>query len=180
MKDWKYLETEVFFTRQMIAASVVRDCKVVIEVGSYKTPTYPFFRTKHGLIVCIDPIGKDKNGEVSVGKLKITEDLRVFAETLEEAFEELEGLKNFGLIALGFELHATQFGYFSDLVSRSKVTVLECWEDHSPYKGIRAYLAAHCDKKVAFRLGMDMSGNKFGDLTDSWPPRTNRELVVLR
>jgi hypothetical protein len=55
-KDWSYLEADCLKARNVLAAYHLRDCRQVLDVGSYVTPFSLFAIGDHDAITSVDPL----------------------------------------------------------------------------------------------------------------------------
>jgi len=176
--DWKYLDTEPFRTRQVLAAHFVRDCENILEVGSHKNPISGFLRGPHKHVVCADPRTEDPQFT-----LKYKRDGRLIASELNlyrgSARDALVGSGDWGFVCLGYDPIDLPLEFFLSSIETSSVAVLEAWESYTPWKVLKQNLP-QTGKSVFVRMKLDLYGNDLGDMTGSWPPRYNRELLVLK
>ena len=89
---------------------------------------------------------------------------------------------DYGLVMLGLELVGLgprDFSALYELVDRAKRTVVEFASSWSFSREQFGMIRANTRTQVAFQVKLDLGGNDFGDLQDSWAPRCERELYVL-
>lgn len=169
MYNWNYLASEVFQVRYAIAAHYLRECKHVIEIGGYKTPIDGFLTHKYESVTVLDPLVEP----LSKKRVhRVPADYRGFDFSFAPPGE-------YGLVMLGFDLPLSDELY--RLADNARTTIVE-FPEHREWMQSRytfdAFLAnTHLQLKVKMRL--DLADNDYGDLTDSWPPRTDRYLFVF-
>lgn len=169
MPGWNYLYSDIFKIRYLIAAHYLRECPHVIEIGGYKTPIDQFLQHDYESVVVLDPLVEPKES----GRIRhIACDYRDFDTT------SLDG-SAYGLAILGFDLPLSDQLY--RLANGARRTVVEFPEDPTwtqSRDGFNAFLA-HTRLRQIAQMRLDLSGNEYGDLTDSWPPRVYRNIYVL-
>lgn len=182
MKNWDYLQKTPFLCRQVLAAHYVRECQSVVEVGSCKSPISDFLAGPHDMVVCIDPLLPE-----SAEHYDYKRNNRLVAKTLLYLQVPIESIDlyvlpgSFGLVALGYDIPGESLGNFSHLCRKADVVVMESWASYDRYLRALKYLIGVTTKEIALRIKIDLSDNDIGELDpDSWPPRFDRELVVLR
>ena len=177
---WKYLDSEAFSTRSVIAAHFLRDCPLVIEIGGGGTTIDGFLTARHQRVVVVDPLVREQ----PAGKLG---DDRSSVRYIRARFQDLEWRinqsKRYGLVMLGLELQGLNDDdrrALYTLVNEARTTVIEFPTSWQPscdqFKDI-------CDNtriQECFTCKLDLSGNPVGDLENSWPPRFDREIHILR
>lgn len=141
----------------------------MVEIGGYKTPISGFLNSEQKSIVIdprIEPLRTDKSEHLAIG------------------FEDWVGevLCPYGVLILGIELHMYESGWekLYRLINGSEITVIEVPVEHchsvDQFKRIREKV----NKKAVMSILMDLSGNDFGDLSGSAPPKTLRQINVLK
>jgi len=187
MPEWKYLWSEAFKSRYVLAAHLLKDCRNIIEIGGYMTPITDFLPLDGGFIdsvTVIDPRLREEvrythqsnHGNVSVShhKMLFTKDVVYYPSN--PVFRGKHGVA-----LLGLDLHLDEEGWKSlfDLVRRAQRTVIEYAVSFPT--GIQQYarILKETGARVVFQAGLDLSGNDFGDLTDSAPLMTDRRIVAL-
>ena len=176
--DWKYLNTEPFYARYVLAAHYMTGCKNVLEVGGAQI--YHFLRGPHEHVKCVDPLAVPQFGRLSKFGRLIGRTVEVQDCKISEADCTFYAGAPYGLVSLGYELAPEYLELFSSLVAKSTVAVVESWETWPRFVQMVRYVLDHTKKEINVRMSLDLSGNDFGDLTGSWPARTNRRLYVLR
>lgn len=168
MIEWKYLWSEPFKSRSVLAAYFVRNCNTVIEIGGYKTPISSFLPSNKKCIV-LDPRTESFESE-NVKHLQIN-------------FEDWNDVPEqpFGLVILGIELHMQEDGWqkLFALIEKSEITVIEVPIEHIHSVNQFNRILENTSKKVDSKILLDLSGNNFGDLQGSAPPKTLRQINVL-
>jgi len=178
-KDWKYLDTEAFRTRQALAAYFVSGCANIFEVGCHKNPIYKFLAGPHERVICADPL-IDNPGVTEKYKRNGRMIAREITAYIGNAkYRRPESLGGWGLVVLGYDPRDLDLDFFLGAIEESEVAVFECWESYTPWKMLKQSLP-RTGKEIAVRIRLNLEGNDVGDLSDSWPPRYNRELLVLK
>ncbi len=178
-KEWKYLESPAFQTRYILAAHFVRDCPCVVEIGGAKTPIDQFLTGDHASVLVIDPLIREARRQSLNGRPCLVSHVR--ARFQDVAWEIAPGAE-FGLVMLGMEfqgLAPEQFATLCRLVERARRTVIEFPPSWGPSREQFELIRARTCTRVAFETRMDLGGNDFGDLENSWPPRVDRMIYVL-
>jgi predicted O-methyltransferase YrrM len=176
---WKYLESEAFSTRSVVAAHFLRDCPMVIEIGGGRATIDSFLTGRHQRVVVVDPFLRERR----VGAI---DDGRCAVQHIRARFQDvdwrIEQPGKYGLVMLGLELQGLgeddrQMLYA--LVNGARATVIEFPTSWQPscdqFRAIRQNTRT-CER---FACKIDLSGNPVGDLENSWPPRFDREIHVL-
>ena len=111
MNRWEYLVTPAYLVRHAIAAHFVKECPVVIDVGSYRVPL-PVLQP----LFSIDPLATiDGAHHCSVG----------------EFWEHHNELRGFGLVILGLDIVGRgEVAVLADMMDVASVTVLEWSASH--------------------------------------------------
>jgi len=178
-KEWKYLESNAFTTRYVLAAHFVDSCRSVIEIGGAKTPIDLFLTNDHDRVLILDPFIRESRSNSLRGKLCAVSHVRARFQDVDWHISEGAdyGLVMLGLEIQGLEPHEYQTLY--RLVNRAKVTVIEfppSWEPSSAqFEMIRDNTAT----EICFQMALGLEGNDFGNLDNSWPPRCDRKFYVL-
>ena len=177
--EWRYLRSTAFSVRNVLAAHFVRDCPTVVEIGGWHTPIDRFLTGPHASVLVVDPfIGEstsdDLNGEPCT--------VRHIRARFQDLRWRIVRPRDYGLAILGYDLEglsALDENVLFDLIENARITVIEfptSWESsREQYARVRA--RAHVDELM--HTGLDLGGNDFGDLTNSWPPRVTGEIHVL-
>jgi hypothetical protein len=168
--EWKYLYSESFQIRNVLAAHYVRACRTVVELGGWKTPIDRFLTGRHQAVFVVDPFireyeSADLNGDACR--------IRHIRGRFQDVWWQIAHPREYGLVMLGLELQdlsEEDFRVLCDLVDNARTVVIEfpsTWEpSRAQYERLRAQ--THLVERLRTRL--DFSGNEFGDLTNSWPP----------
>jgi len=179
--DWKYLDTDAFRTRQVLAAHYVADCACVYEIGSHHNPISGFLRGPHDYVICADPNIPEEicgySGDYKRNGRLVARRMNLYKGAADEVCPL--NLEDCGLVVLGYDPSGLDLGFFLNVIEKCQVAVLEGWEGFGPWQALRQKLS-FTGKKIAVHIKMDLSGNDFGDMSDSYPPRCNRELIVLK
>ena len=167
MAEWKYLYSEPFHVRGVIAAHYLQDCPNIIEIGSYKVPITDFLTHRFEQAVCVDPLTQPRNkGRV----LHAREDYRFFDF---KPFLQ----RPFGLVLLGMDL-PFDFKLFH-LAASARRVIVEFPPKHGPSRVQFEILRKAANLQIDLNVGIDLTENDFGDLSDSSPVFSERRLYVL-
>ena len=175
MKEWKYLESKPFRERYIFVAQHLKDCKNILEVGGYKTPITNFLKGKHNSVTVIDPLTKpyssDKlNGEkckvrhlaIKIQDYKLRDD--------EDCF-----------VFLGMYLNDESFWpSFANIMKKCKTIILEVPQGCAGCLKLLDYILKTRLFEVELKKDFDFSNSDLGDLTSSYPPKTKRNLYILK
>lgn len=181
MPEWKYLWSEAFKSRYVLAAWLLRDCKHIVEIGGYRTPITDFLDLEKGFhdsVTVFDPKMRPEN-RMHLGKFG---NVRIDHNARPWDGVPLKNIpKPFGLAMLGLELHLAEenWRWLFRYVQAAQRTVIEYAVSFPT--GIQQYarILKETGAKVVFQAGLDLSGNDFGDLTDSAPLMAERRIVAL-
>lgn len=171
---WAYLKSEPFKIRYVIAAYYLNNCTEIIEIGGYKTPISDFLENKK--ITVIDPLVEPRRSDFVY---HYTGELKEWMYDYNNYIPE----NNYGLLMLGFYLENMDdesWRYLYKMVNNSVITIIECPIDWQQSLEQLDQVLSATNKKIFMQIVLDLSGNDFGDLTDSWPPRTKRALYFIR
>lgn len=178
-KGWKYLESDAFAMRYVLAAHWVESCRSVIEIGGSRISIDQYLRGGPERVVVLDPQLRESHRETLHGRpCRVS---RVRARFQDVDWHIPKGAE-YGLVMLGLEmqgLEARDWETLYQLVNRAQVTVIEYPPSWPPSCEQFARIRDHTHTTTRFRGRLDLEGNEFGDLTNSWPPRCDRELHVL-
>lgn len=183
MPEWKYLWSEAFKSRYILAAHLLSGCKNIIEIGGYRTPITDFLPLDDGYIDSVavyDPkLERTRNEWFGgrCGQVRIDH----YAMAWKGGIPVRDLPCNLGLALLGLELHLDESGW-TDLfrmIQAAKLTVIEYPIAHPHSITQYARILTETGAKVVFQVTLDLAGNDFGDLTDSAPPLTERRIVAL-
>ncbi len=173
---WKYLETEAFASRNVLAAHFVRGCASVIEIGGGRSSIVPFLTGKHESVIVIDPFGRDE--EFQIGECRFAR-LRARFQDVEWSIAQPA---SYAMVMLGLELQGMSdedYRRLYGLVAAANVTVIEFPTSWEPSRRQFDLIQANTLTQVRFHAKLDLAENNFGELSNSWPPRTDREIYVL-
>lgn len=175
---WAYLESAAFQSRSALAAHFVRNCQSVVEIGGGKTPIDRFAFGIVRDIVVVDPFIRESVSNGGDG-LPTVRHLRA-------RFQELDFHcspdTDLGVVMLGFELQGMEDADWCrliELVDAARVCVVEFPTSWDMSRNQFAHLRAQTSLRETFQCKLDLSGNDVGDLSNSWPPRFDREFHVL-
>ena len=176
--QWRHLRSEAFSVRNVLAAHFVRDCPTVIEIGGLHTPIDRYLTGHHVSVMVVDPFIREAVRDELNGHPCCVRHVRARFQDLIWTVRE----PDYGLVILGLDLKRLSEDdeqLLFELVRGARRTVIEfppSW-DPSRRQYTRLLAATEVDELVGARI--DLAGNDFGDLTNSWPPRVERELHVL-
>ena len=178
-KDWKYLESEAFATRYVIAAHFVAPCRSVIEIGGSKTPIDLFLTGQHDSVVVLDPFIRESYRTALNGKPCAVSHVRARFQDVDWHVPEAA---DYGLVMMGLEIQGLaphDYETLYRLVNGARATVIEFPPSWEPSRKQFEMIEANTNTKVTLQMKVDFEGNDFGDLTNSWPPRCDRLIYVL-
>jgi hypothetical protein len=178
-KEWKYLESRAFSTRYVLAAHFVSACHSVIEIGGAKTPIDQFLTGAHESVLVLDPFIRESYTDHLNGTLCHISHVRA---RFQDVDWHIPPTAEYGLVMLGIEIQGLtpqQYEMLYDLVNRAKVTVIEFPTSWAPSREQFEMIEKNTRTKVTFQTKLNLEGNDFGDLENSWPPRCDREMHVL-
>ncbi len=128
MGEWIYLTDEALRTRYAIAAYLLRDSSLIIEIGGYKTPIADFIGNVNQKVVMIDPLFELEPDRINQPNIQyICED---FDNVDASAFAK----GKYDVVFLGIDIfspdkdeirNAETFSKFIHFVQNSRSTVLE-------------------------------------------------------
>jgi hypothetical protein len=177
--EWRYLRSPAFSVRNVLAAHFVRDCPTVVEIGGWRTPIDRYLTGPHSAVVVVDPAIPDATRDALNGAPCHVRHARAgFQDLRLEVLRERE----YGLVLLGLDLVDLTEGdeqLLFELVRGARTTVIEFASTWGPTCEQYARILAACGVEELVRTRIDLDGNDFGDLTNSWQPRTQRALHVL-
>ncbi len=178
-KDWKYLESEAFATRYVIAAHFVEPCRSVIEIGGSKTPIDLFLTGHHDSVIVLDPFIRESRRAALNGRPCAVSHVRARFQDVD--WHVPDGA-DYGVVMMGLEIQGLEPQHYErlfQLVSQAKVTVIEFPPSWEPSQKQFDLIRSNTKTKVALQMKLDLEKNDFGDLTNSWPPRCDRMIYVL-
>jgi len=177
--EWKYLESAAFSTRYVLSAHFVRSCRSVIEIGGAKTPIDSFLTGTHDRVLVLDPFIRENRFNSLNGKPCRISHVRA-------RFQDVDWLvpreADYGLVMLGLEIQGLEPHHYRELyrlINQARVTVIEFPGSWSPSREQFELIRTNTNTSVTFRTKLDLEGNDFGNLENSWPPRCDREMYVL-
>jgi hypothetical protein len=177
-RDWRYLLTEPFELRNVLAAHLVRKCRQVVEIGGWRSPIDRYLTGAHESVVVVDPFIRDHaRGELNGRPCEV----RHVRARFQDLHWQIVHPREYGLVMLGLDIgvDGEDERVLQDLVAGAAVTVVEFATSWTPARELVERLLNHVRVRRRLHAGLDLSANEFGDLIGSWPPRTDRELVVL-
>ena len=177
--EWKYLESRAFSTRYVLAAHFVSACRSVIEIGGAKTPIDQFLTGAHDSVLVLDPFIRESYTDHLHGTPCYVSHVRA---RFQDVDWHIPPTAEYGLVMLGLEIQGLtpqQYEVLYDLVNRARVTVIEFPTSWTPSREQFEMIAKNTHTKVTFQTTLNLEGNDFGNLENSWPPRCDREIHVL-
>jgi hypothetical protein len=178
-KEWKYLESRAFATRYVLAAHWVKSCRSVIEIGGSRTSIDSFLTGSHDSVLVLDPFIREFHGDTLRGRPC---DVSYVRARFQDVDWHLPAGTDYGLVMLGLEiqgLEAYHYQVLYQLINQARVTVIEFPPSWDPSREQFDQIRNNTKTNVAIRIKLDLEGNDFGDLSNSWPPRCHREIYVL-
>jgi Methyltransferase domain len=176
---WKYLESAAFSVRYVLAAHFVHTCRAVIEIGGAKTPIDQFLTGVHDSVLVLDPFIRESHSTSLNGRACRVSHVRA---RFQDVDWQVAIPGEYGLVMLGLELQGLgmhDYAVLYNLVNHAKVTVIEFPTSWSPSREQFELIKAHTQTQVTFHAKLDLEGNDFGSLENSWPARCDREVHVL-
>jgi hypothetical protein len=178
-KDWTYLESVAFSTRYILAAHFIAPCRSVIEIGGAKTPIDQFLTGGHDSVLVLDPFIREGHRDMLRGKPCQVSYVRA---RFQDVDWHISTGAHYGLVMLGLEIQGMEAHHYEalfQLVNNARVTVLEFPTSWEPSREQFKLITNNTSTKEVFQVKLDLDGNDFGDLSNSWPPRCDREIHVL-
>ena len=178
-REWKYLESTAFSTRYVLSAHFVKSCRSVIEIGGAKTPIDNFLTGTHDSVLVLDPFIRENRFNTLNGKPCRVSHVRA---KFQDVDWQIPAAADYGLVMLGLEIQGLEphhYGELYRLVNQARVTVIEFPGSWSPSREQFEMIRNNTNTSVTFRTRLDLAGNDFGNLENSWPPRCDREIYVL-
>lgn len=164
-KEWKYLESESFKTRYVVAADFMKDMDYVVEVGGYKTPITDFL-PDNVAAASIDPLSTPRDfGNKRVIKGYFPGDF------------QMPDVDDYGVVLIGLhikDMSNSDWNQLITLIRKAKKVVIGFPQDWNPSHEQHRKIVKSAGLKLSKQLLFDFSGNNFGDLSNSWPPRVKR------
>jgi hypothetical protein len=168
-----------FATRYVLAAHFVNRCRSVVEVGGAKTPIDHFLDGTQDGVLILDPFIREGHADTLRGKPCAVSHVRA---RFQDVDWHIPPGAEYGLVMLGLEIQGLESRHYEalyQLVNRAKVTVIEFPPSWEPSREQFELIRNNTRTRVMFRTRLDLEGNDFGDLENSWPPRCEREMYVL-
>jgi hypothetical protein len=167
---WNYMASEVFQARYLVAASYLRHCSHILEIGGCSTPITNYLRDAHASVTVVDPLVEPMQAETLNDRPCV---VRHIPQRLEDYTPT--GREN-GFIVLGMPYLPLE--RVLGIMRGCEVSVLEFPVAFLPsclmFKAVLE--SGHFD--VAARIVFDLSQNDIGGLSD--PSMTVRHLFVLK
>jgi hypothetical protein len=167
--QWRYLHSEAFSLRNVLAAHIVRDCPTVIEIGGCHTPIDRYLAGTHKSVLVIDPFIRDATRDSLNGTPCQVRHVRArFQDLVWTVRRERE----YGLVILGLDLEglsaADQETLFS-LVRGARTTVVEFASSWDPSGRMYAAILAGAGVEELQRVRLDL-----GATTSATSPTAGR------
>lgn len=179
LKDWKYLESRAFSSRYVLAAHFVKSCRSVIEIGGAKTPIDHFLTGPHDAVLVVDPFITESHANTLDGRSCAVSHIRA---RFQDVDWHIPPETDYGLVMLGLEIQGLEPSHYEvlyQLVNHARVTVIEFPTSWEPSREQFEIIRNNTRTRVALQTKLDLEGNDFGNLENSWPPRCDREIHVL-
>lgn len=177
---WKYLESEAFSSRSILAAYFVKDCPSVIEIGGGNTPIDLFLTGRHESVIVVDPFIRESRNNTMNGQTCSVWHVRA---RFQDVCWHVERSGNYGLVMLGLELQGltdADYRILYHLVDQAWVTVIEFPTSWVPSREQFDRIRSNTRTGEVFGCKLDLQGNDVGCCENSWPPRFDREVHVLK
>jgi dienelactone hydrolase len=178
-KGWKYLESPAFASRYVLAAHHVRACPLVIEIGGSATSIDQFLTGDHESVLVLDPFLRESYADSLRGRPCRVARVRA---RFQDVDWHVPPEAAYGLVMLGLEIQRMephQYEVLYRLVTGAPVTVIEFPPSGPPSREQFEPIRRNTRTRLTFQARLDLEGNDFGDLSNSWPPRCDRALYVL-
>jgi len=178
-KEWKYLESRAFATRYVLAAHWLESCRSILEIGGSETPIDHFLTGTHDSVVVLDPFIREFHSDTLGGRPCDVSHVRA---RFQDVDWHIPAESDFGVVMLGLEIQGLEDHHYKvlyRLINQAKVTIIEFPPSWNPSREQFERIKCNTDTNVAIRITLDLEGNDFGDLSNSWPPRCHREIYVL-
>lgn len=177
--EWKYLETEAFATRYVLAAHFVEPCRSVIEIGGAKTPIDLFLTGHHDSVVVLDPFAREHSRTILNGSPCSVSHVRA---RFQDVDWHIPHAADYAIVMMGLEIQGLESHHYEtlfQLVNGAKVTVIEFPVSWEPSRQQFELIKSNTKTRVTAQIKLNLENNDFGDLTNSWPPRCDRIVYVL-
>jgi hypothetical protein len=178
-KQWKYLESEAFSIRYVLAAHFVSSCRSVVEIGGARTPIDRFLTGRHDRVIVLDPCIDESHTDNLNGRPCRVSHIRAHFQDVEWG---IPAAADYALVMLGLQMYGMErlnYEMLYGLINRARVTVIEFPTSWSPSQAQFSLIRNHTRTKIRFHALLDLAGNDFGSMENSWTPRCEREIYVL-
>ncbi len=178
-KEWKYLESQAFATRYILAAQFIGSCRSVIEIGGAKTPIDRFLMGTHDSVIVLDPFIRECETDSLNGTPCAVSHVRA---RFQDVDWYIPADADYGLVILGLEIQGLEPHHYEtlyELINRASVTVIEFPPSWAPSREQFEMIRSNTATKARLQMAIDFEGNDFGNLENSWPPRCDRKTYVL-
>lgn len=175
-KEWEYLMTEPFLSRQYIAASWLKDSDKIFELGGYYNPIDGFVTHSPKLIHVIDPRMDDKRVSIesSDGNREIVHEKALFDSKIN--YDKYDAFLCLGLDIPKKEL----WDDLAKFVNGIGFAVIEYPPTWQRSVDLFNHILDNSDLIIDCTVDLDLSENKL-DLSDkSWKPSFKRRMVKLK
>lgn len=163
---WKYLSSPPFSFRHVLAAHYLKGFDTIIEIGSLQQPIHRYLTHDFKKCLCIDPLIEpfidDKIEQIN-------------CDYRECDFEPYSG--NFALVLMGLDLPVDEKLFA--LINATSLVVVDLASDYPQAQVLFQLICDFSIQAVTFQMHSDVSGNEFGDLSNSYPVYPRREFYVL-
>jgi hypothetical protein len=179
-KDWKYLGSEAFTTRYVLAAHFVAPCRSVIEIGGSKTPIDLFLTGHHDSVVVLDPSIRESRRTELNGRACAVSHVRA---QFQDVDWQLPRGADYAMVMMGLEIQGLEPQHYAklfQLINGARVTVIEFPPSWEPSRKQFEMIRSSTNTRVTLQMELNLENNAYGDLTNSWPPRCDRKIYVLK
>lgn len=164
--NWKYLSSPSFSFRHVLAAHYLKEFNTIIEIGSLHQPIHRYLTHDFKKCLCIDPLIEPFWDE----KIEhINCDYREFN------FDPYFG--RFALVLMGLDLPVDEKLF--TLINAADRVVIDLAADYPQAQVLFNLICDFSIQEVTFQMRCDVSGNEFGDMSNSYSVRPQREFYVL-
>lgn len=181
-REWSYLSSTAFQSRQVLAAWFVDAFPDVVEIGGYRSPISHFLQRPHTSVTVLDPLVVPHTADTLNGAPCNVRHV----PSLFQDWKEWPSPMALVLLGLDFELYeqtrATRrkvLAEFKAVIDRSDRIVVEYARDWTASRWLAEWVMESSGYTVKVDLKMDVCGDLGVDLSNSWTPLRGRRLLVL-
>lgn len=149
-RSWAYLQSQAFSVRSMVAASFLRTCDTVVELGAGPASIDQFLAGSHRSVIVVDPLLRERNADTLNGAACAVEHVRARFQDLRW---HVPSDASYGLVLLGMEMQGMDEDDFARLywlVDGAQATVIE-FPMVGLARAIRADLSQHAHARSVLR-----------------------------